>query len=118
MSETSDSVGDDGGQEGAEALEQGDEALDDATRLDPDFVEEVEQDPSLDPSLQLDDRELEEAGVRLDDPESLASLDGGMDDPDGIDDASKTSRAAGEDEDGWDLDAPLADDDEIEDDDT
>jgi hypothetical protein len=107
---------DDGGQEGAEALEQGDEALDEATRLDPDFIEEVEQDPSLEPSLQLDDRELEEAGVKLDDPESLVSLEGGMDDPDGIDGASKTT-AASEDEDGWDLDAPLSDDEELDDDD-
>ena len=52
--------------------------------IDPDFVEEVEQDPSLNPALQVDDRELDEAGLRLDDPESLASLDGGIDDPDGI----------------------------------
>jgi hypothetical protein len=110
--------GGDGGQEGAEALEQGDEALDDATRLDPDFLEEVEQDPSLDPSLQIDDRELEEAGVKLDDPESMASLEGGMDDPDGIDERGKTAGAASEDEDGWDLDAPLGDHDANEDDDT
>ena len=107
-------MSDTSGQEGAEALEQGDEALDDATRLDPDFIEEVEQDPSLDPALQVDDRELDEAGVKLDDPESLASLDGGMDDPDGIDDAGTSGGARDQDEDGdgWDLDAPLADDQE------
>lgn len=52
-----------------ESFEQGDEALDEATRLDPDFIEELQGDPSLDPSLQLDEVELKEAGVELDDPE-------------------------------------------------
>jgi hypothetical protein len=52
-----------------ETFEQGDEALDEATRLDPDFVDEVQGDPSLDPALQLDEVELKEAGVKLDDPE-------------------------------------------------
>ena len=49
-----------------ETFEQGDEALDEATRLDPDFVDEVQGDPSLDPALQLDEVELKEAGVKLD----------------------------------------------------
>jgi hypothetical protein len=67
-----------------DAFEQGDEALDEGTRLDPDLLEDVQQDPSLDPTLAVDDRELEEAGLEFDDPEKLATLDGQMDDPDGI----------------------------------
>ena len=89
---------------GTEAFEQGDEALDEEARLNSDFTEAVERDPSLDPTLQLDDLELEEAGVKLDDPEVLATLDGGMDDPDGVDPRPGASRRAA-DEDGWDLDA-------------
>jgi hypothetical protein len=89
---------------GTETFEQGDEALDEESRLDPNFTEEVEQDPSLNPALQVDDRELEEAGVQLDDPERLASLDGGFDDPDGIDDPSRHTGARRDDDDGWNLD--------------
>jgi len=88
---------------GTEAFEQGDEALDEETRLDPNFIEEVEQDPSLDPTLRVDELELEEAGVTFDDPEDLATLDGGMDDPDGVDPRGAPRRQL--DEDGWDLDA-------------
>jgi hypothetical protein len=87
---------------GTEAFEQGDEAADEETRLNPDFVEEVEGDPSLVPTLQADDREMEEAGAKFDDPENLAVLDGGMDDPDGV---GPGSRGSDLDEDGWDLDA-------------
>ena len=65
-------------QSGTEAFEEGDEALDERTRTDPDFLESVELDPSLDPTLLLDQRELEEVGATLDDPESLATLDGGI----------------------------------------
>jgi hypothetical protein len=92
---------------GEEVFEQGDEAQSERARLDPDFIEDAETDPSLDPTLQVDDRELEEAGVRLDDPEDLATLDGGMDDPDGI--AGRVARPAVDDEEaeGWDLDAPI-----------
>ncbi|HEY3845393.1 MAG TPA: hypothetical protein VGL48_19300 [Acidimicrobiales bacterium] len=92
---------------GEEVFEQGDEAQSERARLDPDFVEDAETDPSLDPTLQVDDRELEEAGVRLDDPEDLATLDGGIDDPDGI--AGRVRRPAADDEgaEGWDLDAPI-----------
>jgi hypothetical protein len=86
---------------GTEAFEQGDEAIDEATRLDPDFTEELEQDPSLNPTLTADDLELEEAGATFDDPESLATLDGGIDDPDGVGEP-RTSR---DDDDGWHLDA-------------
>ena len=35
-------------QQGAEAFEQGDEAFDEAARLDPMFIEAVEIDPSID----------------------------------------------------------------------
>jgi hypothetical protein len=92
---------------GAEALEQGDEALDENARLDPTFIEEVEGDPSLDPTLQADERELEEIGAELDDPEDLVSLDGGMDDPDGLGEPSRRRSARREDEEGWDLDASV-----------
>jgi hypothetical protein len=94
---------------GTEAFEQGDEALDEEERIDDDFDEEVEQDPSLDPVLQLDDRELEEAAVKLDEPEDLVTLEGGMDDPDGLDDPTRF-RSRRDDDEGWDLDEPLAPD--------
>jgi hypothetical protein len=73
-------------------------------RVDPSFIEEVQRDPSLDPTLQVDDLELEEAGVTFDDPELLATLDGGIDDPDGVSPRDRASRPDAE-EDGWDLDA-------------
>jgi hypothetical protein len=98
-------------QSGTEVFEEGDEALDERTRTDPDFEESVELDPSLDPTLLLDERELEEAGTTLDDPESIATLDGGIDDPDGIE---PPARLASSEEEGWDLDAPIANDDDAE----
>ncbi len=91
---------------GTEAFEQGDEAFDNADQLDPAFLEDVELDPSLDPTLMTDDRELEEAGVELDDPESLATLTGGLDDPDGLGDPSPQTVSRRSDLEGWDLDAP------------
>jgi len=94
---------------GTEAFEEGDEARDEESRIDSEFSEDVEQDPSLEPTLQLDERELEEAGAKLDDPEDMATLDGGIDDPDGIDDPSR--RQAPRDE-GYGSDGPLEDDDE------
>ena len=89
---------------GTETFEQGDEALDEEARIDPDFIEEVQRDPSLDPTLRVDDLELEEAGVTFDDPELLATLDGGIDDPDGVSPRDRVSRND-PDEEGWDLDA-------------
>jgi hypothetical protein len=97
---------------GTETFEQGDEALDEESRLDPDFIEDLEQDPSIDPTLQVDDRELEEAGVKFDDPEELAVLDGGIDDPDGIGGPVSDS----DDEEGWNLDPTGGDDDPTADD--
>jgi len=64
-------------------FEQGDEALDEQLRLDPDFLEDVERTRRSIRTLLVDDLELEEAGAKFDDPELLATLDGGIDDPDG-----------------------------------
>jgi hypothetical protein len=95
---------------GTEAFEQGDEALDDESRIDPNLIEEIEQDPSREPTLQIDDRELEEAGAEFDDPEGLVTLDGGIDDPDGLGEPTSRTRSRADGEGGWDLDAPLASD--------
>jgi hypothetical protein len=100
---------------GTEAFEQGDEALDEDTRLDSDLIEDIEQDPSLDRSRQVDDREIEEAGAEVDDPEALVTLEGGMDDPDGLGEPSGRARARRDDDEGWDLDEALAVDEEDED---
>ena len=91
---------------GTEAFEQGDEALDEDSRINSNFIEEVEEDPSLDPTLKADERELEEIGAEFDDPEDLVTLDGGMDDPDGLGEPTKRARARAKDQDGWELDAP------------
>jgi hypothetical protein len=91
---------------GTEPFEQGDEAFDEETQLDSEFLESVELDPSLDPTLQVDDRELEEAGAVFDDPEALVTLGGGGDDPDGLGEPSPRRRAQAGDDEGWDLDAP------------
>jgi sirohydrochlorin ferrochelatase len=88
-----------------ESFEQGDEALDEESRINPDFTEQVEQDPSLDPTLLVDDLELEEAGAEFDDPEDLVTLEGGIDDPDGLGEPSTRARARRDDTAGWDLDA-------------
>jgi hypothetical protein len=93
---------------GTEAFEQGDEAFDEADRTDPDALESVERDPSLDPALQVDERELEEAGAEFDDPEDLVTLEGAMDDPDGLGGPSSRTRSRLQDTEGWDLDAPVA----------
>jgi hypothetical protein len=50
----------------------------------------------------LDEIELEEAGLLLDDPDAIALLPGGMDDPDGV--TSPPVRRPAVDEVGWDLD--------------
>ena len=92
--------------QGTEVFEPGDEAIDDSDALDSDAADSLGLDPSLDPRLLVDDRELEEAGVEFDDPEKLAVLPGGGDDPDGVDGVVDNGDpiAQGEDE-GWDLDA-------------
>ena len=90
-----------------EAFEQGDEAFDEASRLHPAEVEEVEQDPARNPTLQVDERELEEAGAEFDDPERMVTLEGGIDDPDGLGDPSIGAHGQEGTADGWSLDAPL-----------
>lgn len=92
---------------GTETFEQGDEALDEDSRVDSDLVEDLEGDPSLDRTLQVDERELEEVGGELDDPEVLVTLEGGIDDPDGLGEPSSRARSPREDDEGWDLDAPV-----------
>jgi hypothetical protein len=99
---------------GTETFEQGDEALDEDSRVDPDLLESVEQDPALDRTLQVDERELEEAGAEFDDPEDLVTLEGGIDDPDGLGEPTSRTRSRREDDEGWDLDAPVAVDDEAD----
>ncbi|MGB7051368.1 MAG: hypothetical protein WBG41_07355 [Acidimicrobiales bacterium] len=101
---------------GTEAFEQGDEAIDDASRVDSVLTDEIQQDPSLDPTLQVDERELEEAGAVLDDPERIVTLDGGIDDPDGLEVPLTSGSRRLESENDWDLDAPLAGDSEFEED--
>ncbi|MGC8472546.1 MAG: hypothetical protein ACP5PM_09690 [Acidimicrobiales bacterium] len=100
---------------GAEAFEPSDEALDEGTRIDPDLVEAVENDPSLDPALQVDERELEEVGAELDDPEAIVTLEGGSDDPDGLGEPSSRRLARRDEEEGWDLDAPIVPSDDADD---
>jgi hypothetical protein len=69
------------------------------------FVEELEQEPDIDPTLLVDHLELEEAGAEFEDPELVVTLEGAMDDPDGLDRPPPRHRR--EDEEGWDLSAPL-----------
>jgi hypothetical protein len=90
---------------GTETFRQGDVAEDEGERLNPLFLEELEQDPSLDPALLADELELRELGAQLDDPELLVTLEGGMDDPDGIGGAAPPRPREGQE--GWDLGAPL-----------
>ncbi len=94
---------------GTEAFEQGDEE----NRLDPDFVDAVQGVPSIDPENELDELELEEAGVALDDPEVMLILQGGGGDPDGMGGPPNSAGSRVPEEPGWDLGgANAADDDE------
>ena len=90
---------------GEETFRQGDVAEDEDERLNPGFRELLEVDPSVDPTLVADELELEELGAQLDDPELMATLEGGIDDPDGID-GFRVTQLQRSDE-GWDLGAPL-----------
>ncbi len=69
---------------GTEVFEQADEAASEQERLDPELAEASQLDTDLEPSTVVDELELEEIGVELDDPEMIATLSGGMDDPDGV----------------------------------
>jgi len=93
---------------GTETFEQADEALEEEIRLDPDALEQIQLDPALDPALWVDERELEEVGAELDNPEKIVTLEGGGDDPDGIDEPSIETRPRRSDDEGWDLDASQA----------
>lgn len=73
---------------GTETFEQSDEAESEEERLDPEFDEAEELDPSIEPANDMDELEAAEAGIVLDDPELIATLPGGGDDPDGIDEVS------------------------------
>lgn len=88
-----------------EAFAPVDEAFDDADRLDREHLEQVALDPALNPSVVVDERELEELGAEFDDPEQLVTLAGGADDPDGLGGPSEHTRARLADHEGWDLDA-------------
>jgi len=90
---------------GTETFRQGDVAEDEGERVNPAFREEVELDPSIDPTFVADELELEELGAQLDDPELIVTLEGGMDDPDGMDLRRPPRRREGDE--GWDLGASL-----------
>jgi hypothetical protein len=90
---------------GTETFRQGDVAEDEGERTSRSFLEDLEQDPSLDPALVADELELEELGAQLDDPELLVTLEGGIDDPDGVDRPSVAHHHEGDE--GWDLSTPL-----------
>ncbi len=85
-----------------ETYDAWDEELDEQDVVTPDAAGDPEGERSLDRQLLVDDAEVEEAGVQLDDPEQLAVLDGGIDDPDGVGIAERGERTE---DDGWDLDA-------------
>jgi hypothetical protein len=87
-----------------ETFEAWDEALDDEDARAPGEPGGPEGERSLDEQLIVDDAEVDELGLNLDDPERLAVLDGGADDPDGVDTADLPP-AVRPDEQGWDLDA-------------
>jgi hypothetical protein len=88
---------------GTETYESWDEALDADDEVDPTAIGS-EGERSLDRQLVVDDAELDEAGVVLDDPELMATLDGDIDDPDGVG-AGVGSAGDRLDDEGWDLDA-------------
>ena len=85
-----------------EAYEAWDEALDEEDELQPDAPGDPEGERALDRQLVVDEEELSEIGAELDDPEQLAVLEGGIDDPDGIG-PERSSQPT--DDAGWDLDA-------------
>src|ERR1039458_2709203 len=78
-------------------------ALDDEARIDPDSIEDV----GLEGPVPVDERELEEAGATLDDPEAMGTLDDGADDPDGLGEPSRRAASRRADHQGWDLDESL-----------
>jgi hypothetical protein len=104
--------------EETEVFEQYDETLqavqDDGADPAATGVTGAEGDLSRFTEMPVDSLENEEVGLALDDPQRIATLDGGMDDPDGIDvddldpaDDEPAGARPGVDPDtvGWDLDA-------------
>lgn len=83
-------------------FEAWDEWLDAEDAADPDGLQRSEGERSLDRQLFVDEVELDEAGVRLDDPERIVVLAGGADDPDGLD-APPPPAGPRAGEEGWDL---------------
>ncbi len=76
-----------------------DESLDDEDAYGSAFRLGPEGERDIDDDLTVDQEELEEAGANFDDPERLALIDGGMDDPDGAGPAPVRDP-----ERGWDVD--------------
>ena len=62
----------------------------------------------------MDGRELEEAGAEFDDPEQMVTLEGMIDDPDGLGGPTPRTRTREADPEGWDLDEPLVSDTEVD----
>ena len=89
---------------GTEAFDASAEALDADDAAHPEGLDRSEGERSLDRQLFVDEAELDEAGVRLDDPERIVVLAGGADDPDGLDGPPAPPWPRPGDE-GWDLDA-------------
>ncbi|HEY2565976.1 MAG TPA: hypothetical protein VGI44_19870 [Acidimicrobiales bacterium] len=88
-----------------ETFEQADEALDEDDELSSQSADSPDSLAPRNRQLPIDDLELEEAGAELDDPEQLAVLDGGIDDPDGVGGDEVRTRSHSLDDEGWDLDA-------------
>ena len=90
-----------------ETFEAWDEALDGVDEVELDLFDRPNGERALDVQLVVDERELEEVGADLDDPEQFAVLDGVMDDPDGLGAATASKLARETDDEGWDLDVDL-----------
>jgi hypothetical protein len=88
---------------GTESFEAWDEALDAEDESTPGSSESPEGERSLDTQLFVDEAEVEEANVGLDDPELLAVLPDGADDPDGA--GARPTPVERPGDVGWELDA-------------
>ena len=95
-----------------EKFEQRDEAIDEYESLDPDGRSPLAGQLSEESVSMVDERELEEAGFEFDDPEQIATLEGGIDDPDGLGGPARTAELRSRDTEGWELD-PDDDDDDV-----
>ena len=93
---------------GTETFEAWNEALDGVHEVEVDLLYRPGGERALDVQLVVDERELEEVGADLDDPEQFAVLDGVMDDPDGLGAPTASKLARVTDDEGWDLDVEVA----------